>query len=103
MPTDEYLGDMASINYITKEYKTGGYISFDGEQTIGYLNGDYNIGSKIAHGNTNYLLFAGHNMKKYDGTNTEKEENFALDVLSAELPLPKMLPIKTTSSMYNSR
>ena len=91
MPTDEYLGDMASINYITKEYKTGGYISLDGEQTIGYLNGDYNIGSKIAHGNTNYLLFAGHNMKKYDGVDTEKEEDFALDV-----------PVSRTTSTENA-
>lgn len=80
MPTGQYLGDAASINYITKEYKTGGYISLDGEQLFGYLSGDYNIASKTSHHNTDYLLFAGYNMKKYDGTDTEKEEMFALDV-----------------------
>ena len=79
MPTDEYLGDVASINYITKEYKTGGYISLDGEQNIGYLKGDYNVGTKISYKNTNYLIFSGYNMQKYNGMETIKNEMFDLD------------------------
>ena len=76
MPTDQYLGDAASINYITKEYQTGGYISLDGEQNIGYTKGDYNVGAKISHENTNYLVFGGYNMRKYDGVETSKNEEF---------------------------
>lgn len=77
-PTDEYLGDVASINYIVKEYKTGGYVSLDGEQNIGYLKGDYNAGVKITHNQTNYMLFAGYNRREYDGVHTRDEEHFDL-------------------------
>lgn len=77
-PTDEYLGDVASINYIVKEYKTGGYVSLDGEQNIGYLKGDYNAGFKITHNRTDYMLFAGHNLREYDGVHTRDEEHFNL-------------------------
>lgn len=77
-PTDEYLGDVASINYIVKEYKTGGYVSLDGEQNIGYLKGDYNAGFKITHNQTNYMLFAGYNRREYDGVHTQDEEHFNL-------------------------
>ena len=77
-PTDEYLGDVASINYIVKEYKTGGYVSLDGEQNIGYLKGDYNAGFKITHNQTNYMLFAGYNRREYDGVQTQDEEHFDL-------------------------
>ncbi len=78
-PTDEYLGDVASINYIVKEYTTGGYVSLDGEQNIGYLKGDYNAGFKITHNQTNYMLFAGYNLREYDGIYTQKEEHLNLD------------------------
>lgn len=70
----KFTGDAASVNYITKVHKTGGYITIDGLQNIGYLRGDYNIGAKIAHNNTNYSLWAGHSMKSYDGLKNEKEE-----------------------------
>lgn len=76
MPTGDYLGDIASVNYITKVYKTGGSISIDGEQTIGYLGGKYNIGSQVAHNNTNYTFFGGYNMREYDGIETSSTENF---------------------------
>lgn len=77
-PTDEYLGDVASINYIVKEYKTGGYVSLDGEQNIGYQKGDYNAGVKITHNQTNYMLFAGYNRREYDGVHSQDEEHFDL-------------------------
>lgn len=76
MPTGQYAGDKAAINYITKERKTGGYVRLDGMQTIGYLNGDYNAVAKINHQNTNYTLFGGHSMSKYDGIQNEKKETF---------------------------
>lgn len=74
MPIGDYIGDVASINYITKKYKTGGYIAVDGEQCIGYLGGKYNFASKIAHNNTNYTFFGGYNRKKYDGIKVEKND-----------------------------
>ncbi|MFR3426028.1 MAG: hypothetical protein ACLTSS_07855 [Phocaeicola coprocola] len=52
VPTGRYSSDIAAINYITKQYRSGGYVSLDGQQTIGYLNGDYNVSAKVSHGNT---------------------------------------------------
>ena len=75
LPTiGQFTGDAASINYITKVYKTGGYITLDGEQNIGYLKGDYNIGAKMSHNNTSYTLFGGYNMEDYNGTESNKNE-----------------------------
>lgn len=75
LPTNgQFTGDAASVNYITKTYKTGGYITIDGLQNIGYLKGDYNIGAKVSHNNTNYSFWAGHTMQRYQGVETEKEE-----------------------------
>lgn len=76
MPTGKYAGDKASVNYILKEKHTGGYIALDGTQTIGYLGGDYNASLKVIHENTNYTLFAGHSMERYNGIRTDKEETF---------------------------
>ena len=75
VPTGKYSGDIAAINYVTKQYRSGGYISLDGKQTIGYLAGDYNVGAKISHGNTSYSVWGGYNMKDVEGTHTEKYES----------------------------
>ena len=74
VPTGKYANDVAAIDYITKQYKAGGYVTLDGKQTIGYLGGDYNVGAKVSHGNTSYTVWGGYNMKEYDGTQTEKHE-----------------------------
>ena len=76
VPTGKYANDVAAINYITRKYKSGGYLSLDGNQTIGYLAGNYNAVAKLAHGNTSYTLFGGYGMKEYDGINTDGEEIF---------------------------
>ena len=75
-PTGKYVRDVAAINYITKKYNMGGYVGVDGKQIIGYVGGDYNISTKLNKGNTTYTLFAGYNMKKYNGIQTEKQEEF---------------------------
>ena len=75
VPTGKYSGDVAAINYVTKQYSTGGYVSLDGKQTIGYLAGDYNVGAKISHGNTSYSVWGGYNMKDVEGPHTEKYES----------------------------
>lgn len=72
--TGQFMGDAASINYITKVYKTGGYVTLDGEQTIGYLKGDYNIGAKVSHNHTDYTFFGGYAIAEYDGMKNEKSE-----------------------------
>ncbi len=72
--TGPFTGDAASINYITKVYNSGGYVTLDAEQNIGYLKGDYNVGAKLSHGHTSYTFFGGYNMKSHDGVEREKEE-----------------------------
>ena len=76
VPSGKYMNDVASINYITKKYKSGGYISLDGKQIIGYLNGDYNVSVKMLHKNTSYALWAGHRMQKYDGVQINSDETY---------------------------
>lgn len=75
VPTGRYSSDIAAINYITKQYRSGGYVSLDGQQTIGYLNGDYNVSAKVSHGDTSYTLWGGYAMKKYEDDCTEKHES----------------------------
>lgn len=79
LPTGQYVGDNTSINYITKKYKTGGYVSLDADQTIGYLKGDYNGVVKLTKENTHYTLFGGHQMGSYDGVRNTTDEQFHFD------------------------
>lgn len=72
-PTGMYSNEKAVINYITKDYQTGGYISLDGRQTIGYLNGDYNAAMKLSRGNTIYKFFGGHTISKLKSTEKNYE------------------------------
>ena len=74
----KFAGDAASVNYLVKNYSKGGYITMDGEQTIGYLHGDYNVGAKLSKGNTNYSFFGGYAMAKYNGNQIDKHENLYL-------------------------
>lgn len=76
MPSGKYADDFVAINFITKKYTSGGYVSLDGKQTIGYLNGDYNGVVKLNRGNTDYTLFVGHQMNRYDGETEDMNENF---------------------------
>ena len=78
VPTGKYAGDVASINYITRKWKSGGYVSLDANQTIGYLQGDYNAVSKVSHGNTSYTLFAGHTMYDYNEDDNRSTESYVL-------------------------
>jgi len=76
VPSGKYMNDVASINFITQKRKSGGYVTLDGKQTIGYLDGDYNVSAKIARNNTSYTLFAGHAMTRYDGMEDHAYEHF---------------------------
>ena len=66
-PTGKYADDNASINFITKKYTAGGYVSLDGKQMMGYTSGDYNAVAKMVHKSTSYTLFAGADFKNYRG------------------------------------
>lgn len=75
-PSGRYAGDIASINYIVKQGNTGGYVTLDAEQTIGYLKGNYNAAAKVSRGNTSYTLFAGHTMQKYEENDNNGDESY---------------------------
>lgn len=83
-PTGKYATDIAAINYVTKQYRSGGYLSLDGRQYIGYLNGDYNVAAKLAHGHTSYTVFGGYNMISYEGTKRESREHFSYPEYTVE-------------------
>lgn len=76
VPVGKYMNDVVAINFITKKYKAGGYVSLNGEQRIGYLSGNYNAVAKLSHKNTSYTLFGGYAMNRYDGTKSDTQEQF---------------------------
>ena len=92
------LSDAAAVNYVTKVYKAGGYVTVDGEQTIGYTKGDYNVASKVSRGNTSYTFFGGYNMCRYGGMELEKKEDLFLPIenpsTQRNIPLLYILPEK---------
>lgn len=69
MPTGKYAKDQAVINYVVKQYKSGGYTQLDALQGVGYKHGDYNITSKYSFGNYNVNLWAG-----YSNANAKEDE-----------------------------
>lgn len=60
LPHGKYATEKLVINFITKKQETGGYVSVDGSQNVGYTRGDYNIVAKIRQKNTSYTLFGGY-------------------------------------------
>lgn len=72
VPSGKYIGDVVSINFITKKYDKGGYVSLDAKQSCGYFNGDYNAVAKLVSGKTSYVFFAGHAMSR-----DRKKENIS--------------------------
>lgn len=60
MPTGKYANDLAVLNYVVRQYKSGGYTQLDALQGVGYKRGDYNLTSKYSFGNYNANLWAGY-------------------------------------------
>lgn len=84
-PVGRYAQDFAAINFITKERRTGGYVTLDAQQTVGgYLDGRYNGFSKISSGRTSYYLFAGYNLKSAAADRETVKEDFNLPALNIE-------------------
>lgn len=74
MPTGKYANDKAVMNYIVKNYTSGGYTQVEAMQGVGYLKGDYNLISKYSLGHYNINLWAGTNVqnpKIYGETTTD--------------------------------
>lgn len=73
-PSGKYAKDKIAINFIIKQYKSGGYVQLDALQTIGFAHGDYNMTGSISKGNTTFSVFGGSDyFKAYDevsGTET---------------------------------
>lgn len=78
LPSGKYANDIAAVNYITKKYKSGGYVAVNGKQMIGYLSGDYNFNSKLVHNNTSYMLSGGYSNSKYKNNIEDEQETFYL-------------------------
>lgn len=76
IPSGKYMNDIAAINFITKQQESGGYISVEGNQKIGYLEGNYDGIVKFSRKQTSYTLLLGHSMNKYRGIKTDLEERF---------------------------
>lgn len=75
-PSGKYAKDKLVVNFITKQYRYGGYVQADGLQMIGYDHGDYNVATNYVKGNNSYTVFAGANYSHVDGTETWNNENY---------------------------
>lgn len=75
-PTGIYAGENAVVNYVVRQYETGGYFELTAKQKLGWLDGDYNLSGKIAHKNTTIKIFGGHNLTKHDGDFTTGETRY---------------------------
>lgn len=73
-PTGKYAGDNASINIILKKKNSGGYVSADALQQIGYAHGDYNLSMKYYNKNMQYTAYLGAGFKNVNGDREEKNE-----------------------------
>ena len=74
-PTGRYAGDNVALNFILRKRTSGGYVSLDALQRIGYTAGDYNLAAKYYDRNTQYTLFSGTDYKKIQGSESERDEN----------------------------
>lgn len=75
-PSGKYAKDKLVVNFITKQYRYGGYVQADGLQAIEYDHGDYNVATNYVKGNNSYTVFAGANYCHVDGTKTWNNENY---------------------------
>lgn len=83
-PTGKYAKDKIAVNFVLKQYKTGGYLQMDGLQTIGYTHGDYNIATTVNRNNTTYSLFAGSDYFNVKDNHNHMAESYALPGQSVE-------------------
>jgi hypothetical protein len=59
MPTGKFAREKAVINFITRPQTTGGYVSMDAMENVGYRKGEGNVAAKWKHKNTEYTFYGG--------------------------------------------
>lgn len=77
-PSGRYSNDVLAINFITKQYRYGGYVTLDGYQTVGINSGSYNVASSINNDKLTYSVFAGFNYHDVKGNEQWGEEHYYL-------------------------
>lgn len=75
-PSGKYAKDKLAINFVSKQYRYGGYVQVDGQQTLGYAHGDYNVAANYVKGRSTYTLFAGENYEHVNNTETWNHEQY---------------------------
>lgn len=76
VPTGKYMNDISAINFVMKQHESGGYVSFNADQKIGYLSGDYNVVAKLSKKAMDYTLFAGFSQREYSKLTDDRQEAF---------------------------
>lgn len=78
MPEGKYSKDAAAINFVLRQYKSGGYIQAMGGQAVGIDNGEYNLSSSISKGKNIYSVFAGYEYYSHGDNLILSKENYNL-------------------------
>lgn len=73
VPTGKYAKDSYAINILMKPLNNGGYTQLDASQSVGYLNGDYNLVSKFVTGTKSLNLWAGYSLENPKSSMNENE------------------------------
>ena len=73
-PTGKYSNDDYAINFITRKRESGGYVSFDTSETIGYEKGEYNASSQISSKNNTFSFWGGINHIESSGISIQRDE-----------------------------
>ena len=73
VPTGKYAKDAYAINIVMKPLNNGGYTQLDASQSIGYLNGDYNLVSKFVTGTKSLNIWAGYSLENPKSSMNENE------------------------------
>ena len=73
-PTGKYSNDDYAINFITRKRESGGYVSFDTSETIGYKKGEYNASSQISSKNNTFSFWGGINHIESSGISIQRDE-----------------------------
>lgn len=77
-PTGQYVGENAVVNFIVREYETGGYAEVNGEQKIGFLDGAYNLAGRISHKNTTWQVYGGYALGEHDSDRADGDARYNL-------------------------
>ena len=75
-PTNQYVGENAVINYVVKQYNSGGFGNINAQQNIGFLGGNYGFSGKIAHNNTTIQAFGDYNISQMESDRKDGYINY---------------------------